>query len=93
MEFLPQLCDDLDAIGPIGKVKIGDDEIGTLCRRKCNDAIGCADRAMTGVTQQHFEKFENGGIIVDDENSGRSLAQAQWDAFLGSRSKRRMRRS
>ena len=44
MEFLPQLCDDLDAIGPIGKVKIGDDEIGTLCRRKCNDAIGCADR-------------------------------------------------
>ena len=28
LEFLPQLCDDLDAIGPIGKIEIGDDESG-----------------------------------------------------------------
>ena len=39
MEFLSQFRDDLDAIGPIGKVEIGDDEIGTLCRSKRNDAI------------------------------------------------------
>ena len=31
---------------------------------------------MTGVTQQHFEKFENGGIIVDDENLGAACASS-----------------
>ena len=68
LEFFPKLGDDFDAIWAVRKVEVGDDNVGNFRRSNRNDAIGGPDRTMAASAQQHFEKFANGRIILDDKN-------------------------
>lgn len=71
VKFLPQLCDELEAVEAIGKVVVRDNEVRPDGPAN-NEFEGCnavtrRRGAMALFLQQEFENFAYVGIVLDDE--------------------------